>query len=108
MGAIGLALAVLLTSCGGGQPTPEPDGRISVVTTTTIFADLIANVGGDLVRVTSLVPKNGDVHTFAPRPSDIKAVADARLLVRRAHLGGLCSVRRHHCCDSTPVETRSQ
>lgn len=81
MGAIGLVLAILLTSCGGAQPTPAPDGRISVVTTTTVFADLIANVGGDLVRVTSLVPKNGDVHTFAPRPSDIKAVADARLLV---------------------------
>ena len=58
-----------------------PPGTISVVTTTTVFADLVANVGGDHVVVTSLVPKNGDVHTFAARPSDVRQVASARLLV---------------------------
>jgi ABC-type Zn uptake system ZnuABC Zn-binding protein ZnuA len=52
-----------------------------VVATTTVFADLVANVGGDLVQVSSLVPSNGDVHTFSPRPSDVRAVASARLLV---------------------------
>jgi ABC-type Zn uptake system ZnuABC Zn-binding protein ZnuA len=52
-----------------------------VVTTTTVFADMVRNVGGDLVDVTSLVPKNGDVHTFEPRPADIRSVAQARLLV---------------------------
>lgn len=42
---------------------------------------MVRNVGGDLVAVTSLVPKNGDVHTFAPKASDIRAVAEAKLLV---------------------------
>jgi ABC-type Zn uptake system ZnuABC Zn-binding protein ZnuA len=30
--------------------------------------------------VTSLVPKNGDVHTFAAKPSDVRAVAEAKLM----------------------------
>jgi ABC-type Zn uptake system ZnuABC Zn-binding protein ZnuA len=42
---------------------------------------MIANVGGPAVSVTSLVPKNGDVHTFEPKPADIRTVAAARLLV---------------------------
>ena len=52
-----------------------------MVTTTTIFADIVANVGGEFVSVTSLVPRNGDVHTFAPRPADVRAVSTAKLLV---------------------------
>jgi ABC-type Zn uptake system ZnuABC Zn-binding protein ZnuA len=54
---------------------------VRVVTTTSVFADMVTQVGGELVQVTSLVPHNGDVHTFEPRPSDIRSVADARLLI---------------------------
>src|SRR5947207_13804228 len=42
---------------------------------------MVRNVVGDLVDVTSLVPKNGDVHTFEPKPADVRAVARAELLV---------------------------
>jgi manganese/iron transport system substrate-binding protein len=74
------ALALGLAACQGGITAPS-GGRLTVVASTTVFADLVANVGGDLVSVTALVPKNGDVHTFEPRPSDVVAVARARLLV---------------------------
>lgn len=80
--AIGLVLVaggLLLAGCGSRPPAG--DGRIRVVASTTVFADMVANVGGDLVTVRSLVPKNADVHTFEPRPSDIRAVADAQLVV---------------------------
>jgi manganese/iron transport system substrate-binding protein len=81
-----LIAALLVVVIAGGcaaAPGSSGDGadRIGVVTTTTVFADLVANVGGDLVTVTSLVPKNGDVHTYSPRPSDVQAVANAQLLV---------------------------
>jgi ABC-type Zn uptake system ZnuABC Zn-binding protein ZnuA len=59
---------------GGGKP-------LVVVTTTTVFADMIHQVGGPNVTVTSLVPKGGDVHTFEPKPADVQAVAAAQLLV---------------------------
>jgi ABC-type Zn uptake system ZnuABC Zn-binding protein ZnuA len=77
--AIILGISVV---CGGctSAASSTPAG-LSVVTTTTVFADIVANVGGEYVAVTSLVPKNADVHTFEPRPSDIRQVASARLLI---------------------------
>jgi ABC-type Zn uptake system ZnuABC Zn-binding protein ZnuA len=82
--ATAIFVGLLLAACGagpGGSSVPSGHGRLTVVATTTVFADLVANVGGDLVEVSSLVPSNGDVHTFSPRPSDVRAVATARLLV---------------------------
>ncbi|MGI8871123.1 MAG: metal ABC transporter substrate-binding protein [Candidatus Limnocylindria bacterium] len=83
--ALALLAGAVLSACSIGSgsvaSSPGSGGRLPVVTTTTVFADMVRNVGGDLVNVTSLVPANGDVHTFAPRPSDIRAVAGARLLV---------------------------
>ncbi len=74
-----VAFAAAVSGCAVG--TTNADGRLTVTTTTTVFADLVSNVGGDLVAVTSLVPRNGDVHTFEPRPADIRAVAAAKLLL---------------------------
>ena len=53
---------------------------LKVVTTTTILADLVRQVGGDRVSVESLVPKGGEVHTFDPTPSDVRNVAEADLV----------------------------
>jgi ABC-type Zn uptake system ZnuABC Zn-binding protein ZnuA len=73
-----LAMSLLLAGCGGDARSS--DGRLVVVTSTTVFADMVRNVGGDLVTVNSLVPANGDPHTFAPRPSDMRTVANAQVL----------------------------
>jgi ABC-type Zn uptake system ZnuABC Zn-binding protein ZnuA len=77
-----IVLLTLVTACrpATGQSTP-PGGPISVVTTSTVFADLVRNVGGDLVSVTSLAGKNADVHTFEPAPADLRTVGAAKLLV---------------------------
>jgi ABC-type Zn uptake system ZnuABC Zn-binding protein ZnuA len=81
---LAVAAVAMLSACqaspnaSGSGPSGQP---ITVVTTTTVFADIVRNVGGDLVDVTSLVPKNGDVHTFEPKPADVRSVARARLLV---------------------------
>ena len=47
----------------------------------SILGDLVRNVGGDRVDVTTLVGPNGDVHVYAPAPSDAKKIADVKLLV---------------------------
>jgi len=56
------------------------DGAVAAVATTSIIADLVANVGGDRVSVTSLLPAGADPHTFAPSPNEARAVADAQIL----------------------------
>jgi ABC-type Zn uptake system ZnuABC Zn-binding protein ZnuA len=77
-----LLLAIVVAACAGGRAgSAAPSGAIRVVATTTVLADLVANVGGDRVDVRSLVPKGGEVHTFDPSPGDITAVAEADLIV---------------------------
>lgn len=81
------AVALLASACTQGSATPAPSGpapepdALRVVATTTVFADLVRQVGGTKVAVDSLVPKGGEVHTFDPAPSDIAKVAEADLIV---------------------------
>ncbi|HSO28535.1 MAG TPA: metal ABC transporter substrate-binding protein [Candidatus Sulfomarinibacteraceae bacterium] len=80
-----LVLAVLIAACSGspGAPSgasPVPRG-LTVVTTSTVFADMVRNVGGDRVTVTSLVPAGTDVHTYQARPDDLRAVDAADVVL---------------------------
>jgi ABC-type Zn uptake system ZnuABC Zn-binding protein ZnuA len=64
----------------GGGPSPNPDA-LRVVATTTVLADLVAQVGGPNVSVTSIVPKGGVVETFDPSPRDVASLSEADLVV---------------------------
>jgi zinc/manganese transport system substrate-binding protein len=73
----------LVSACGGGASTP-PVGTAApavVVTTSTVFGDIIKSVGGDRVAVTSLVPAGSDVHTYQAKPADLRVVSAADLVV---------------------------
>jgi ABC-type Zn uptake system ZnuABC Zn-binding protein ZnuA len=59
--------------------TPET-GRLKVVTTHSILGDLVHNVVGDAVDLTTLVGPDGDTHTYEPVPADTITVAEANLL----------------------------
>jgi len=79
-----LLLALLLAACGGGAGTPSGGSgapALTVVATSTVFADMVRNVGGDRVAVTSLVPAGTDVHTYQAKPGDLRAVASADVIV---------------------------
>jgi zinc/manganese transport system substrate-binding protein len=55
--------------------------RVNVVASFSILGDLIRNVGGNRVDVTTLVGPNGNVHVYTPAPSDARKIAQARLVV---------------------------
>jgi zinc/manganese transport system substrate-binding protein len=55
--------------------------RLNVVASFSILGDFVRNVGGDRVKVATLVGADGDVHVYMPAPDDAKKVADARLLI---------------------------
>jgi zinc/manganese transport system substrate-binding protein len=74
-----LAIVLAVAACAGAAPSATSGGPLPVVASTTVFADLVANVGGPLVTVTSIVPRNGDVHTYAPTPNDARLLASARI-----------------------------
>jgi zinc/manganese transport system substrate-binding protein len=71
-----LLLVLLLTA----SPVRAAE-RINVVASFSILADLVRNVGGDRVNLTTLVGANGDVHVYTPAPGDAKRIADARLVI---------------------------
>jgi ABC-type Zn uptake system ZnuABC Zn-binding protein ZnuA len=81
---LGLLLAALLAAgCSGSGGGPDDGGGgLAVVATTTQTADLAANVGGDRVRVTSLLKPGVDAHDYEPSPADLDAIARADLVVQ--------------------------
>lgn len=59
---------------------PVALAQVRAVATTPLIADLVAQVGGDRVRVTFLVPLGADPHTYEPRPSAALALERAQVL----------------------------
>ena len=75
-----LLLAVSLAAFLGLAPDfTRAANPLLVVTSNTVLADLVANVGGDQVRVRSLAPAGTDPHTFQPTPDSIKTLSQARV-----------------------------
>ena len=87
--AVALSLAFLVAGCGqgpgrpspvGSGPTPGP-GAIQVVTTTTVFADIVRSVGGSRADVHSIIPPGVGPEDYEPKPDDARLLADAQLIV---------------------------
>ncbi|MGL9623569.1 zinc ABC transporter substrate-binding protein [Bradyrhizobium sp. U531] len=55
--------------------------RLNVVASFSILADLVRNVGGDRIDLTTLVGPDSDVHVYTPAPGDAKRIAAARLVI---------------------------
>jgi zinc/manganese transport system substrate-binding protein len=71
-------LVVLLSGCGGSasQGHSGPD----VVATTTQIGDWTRAVAGDAARVHQILQPNTDPHEYEPRPHDVEAVAEAKIV----------------------------
>ncbi len=72
------ALLASLASLAVPAIAAEP---IEVVASFSVLADMVGEIGGDEVAVAALVPPDGDAHTYEPRPSDLRAIQAAKLLV---------------------------
>jgi ABC-type Zn uptake system ZnuABC Zn-binding protein ZnuA len=84
---VGMLLTVLTLLAGMvlthalAQSAPSAAGP-RVVASTTVFADMVKQVGGDrLAAVRSIVPAGVDVEDYEPTPDDLQAVSQADLLV---------------------------
>ncbi|MBD2652643.1 zinc ABC transporter substrate-binding protein [Synechocystis sp. FACHB-383] len=87
--SIGLALVVGL-GVMGCQPAGEQDGSLSqepMVEAMDITVSIppqqyfLEKIGGDLVRVSVLVPGNNDPHTYEPKPQQLAALSEAEAYV---------------------------
>lgn len=55
--------------------------KVPVIASFSILGDIVQEIGGERVSVTTLVGANADAHVFQPAPQDAKRVAEARLVV---------------------------
>lgn len=68
------ALSFAATHAGAAEPIP-------VVASFSILADFVREVGGERVRIDTLVGPDQDAHEFQPTPGDARRIAAARVVV---------------------------
>ena len=54
---------------------------VDVVASFSILGDITQRVGGERIKVHTLVGRNADAHVYQPTPTDAKTLAKARLVV---------------------------
>ncbi len=81
-------VAALLVGCAERDTSAIPapggprSGPIQVVTAENFWGSLAAQLGGDRVRVTSIIASpDADPHDYEPTPSDARTVADAEYVL---------------------------
>jgi ABC-type Zn uptake system ZnuABC Zn-binding protein ZnuA len=78
-----LLAALALVACGADHAAPGSGaGSFRIVATTTQMADFARNVAGRRATVTQILAPNTDPHEYEVRPGDVKALAEADLVVR--------------------------
>lgn len=65
---------------GQEAATPTAD-RLVVAASTPIFADIVANVGGDRIEVWSVVPAGADPHTWEASPREMARLTESDAFV---------------------------
>ncbi len=78
LAAAALTAAVLCVS--GCASSGADGGQLQVVATTTQIGDFVREVGGEAVAVDQILQPNTDPHSYEPRPSDVVATAEAKLV----------------------------
>jgi zinc/manganese transport system substrate-binding protein len=77
--AVGCALALATYPASGAPPSPT----IVVVAAENFYGDIVGQIAGDHVRVTSIISDpNVDPHEYETNPRDAAAVANARLVIQ--------------------------
>ncbi|WP_112664597.1 metal ABC transporter substrate-binding protein [Microvirga flavescens] len=73
-----MGLSLLAGSCFTAQA--QSADKLKVVATFSILGDIVRNVGGDRIEVTTLVGPNGDAHVYAPTPADGRRLTEAKVV----------------------------
>lgn len=96
MCAVLLALLTVTSACGGDASDAEhgyedqlaalepisldAGEKLNVVATTNIVGDIVRQVGGDQIVLTTLMGPGIDPHSYVPTPADTAAIHDAHIV----------------------------
>lgn len=82
---LALLAFLLLAGCASAGPAPtaapaNPGAPIKVVTTMSVLADMIGNVGGERVRAQNIIPVGAGPEDYQPTPAAARAIAEADIV----------------------------
>lgn len=81
-------LTVIVAGCGN-EDLVDDNGKYKVVVTTTIIADVVREIAGDLVEVEALMGPGVDPHLYKASAGDVKRMNEADMVVYNGlHLEG--------------------
>ena len=74
-----LLLLPFLAACSAGEVGSD-NGKLNVVVTNSILADMTKNIAGDQINLHSIVPIGQDPHEYEPLPEDVAKASEADLI----------------------------
>ena len=82
-----LVLVLTVSACGSdddaGDGASSGGDQLEVGTTVAPITSIVANIGGDRVKITGIVPEGTNSHTFEPKPSVAELLSTHRRAVRQ-------------------------
>jgi zinc/manganese transport system substrate-binding protein len=78
---IGLLVVIVLLTFFTPLSAHAQTKKLNIVASITIIQDIAQTIAGDKATVDFLVPTDGDVHAFEPKPGDVRKIADADLIL---------------------------
>ena len=81
-----LVFFIILFNC---KNDTQSNGKLNVVTTTSMITDLVENIGGDLINLQGLMGSGVDPHLYKASEGDVSKLANADLIFYNGlHLEG--------------------
>jgi manganese/zinc/iron transport system substrate-binding protein len=81
-----IGLTIVLISC---KNETKDNGKLNVVTTTTMITDLVKNIGGDSINVQGLMGSGVDPHLYKASAGDVSKLTEADVIFYNGlHLEG--------------------
>lgn len=83
-----LLLAIVTFSCKN-ETTEQNNGKLKIVTTTTMITDMVKNIGGDYIEVQGLMGSGVDPHLYKASEGDVSKLFNANVIIYNGlHLEG--------------------
>lgn len=80
-------ITLILFNCK--KETKPDDGKLNIVTTTSMITDLVKNIGGDLINVQGLMGSGIDPHLYKASEGDVSKLVNADIIFYNGlHLEG--------------------
>ena len=81
-----IVISLVIASCKSDKTS---NGKLNVVTTTSMITDLVKNIGGDLINIQGLMGSGIDPHLYKASEGDVSKLSNADLIFYNGlHLEG--------------------